>query len=205
MLKCGARNANHGVIASKGDRFHWFSLEPWCWSLIFKERNSVIQGLSCGSEVKEYACYAGAPGSIPELGRSPREGNGNPLQHSCLENPMNRGAWWAIVHEVTKQSDRTEHSTHTDTHRHTHTHRSSIISGSWCSARGQPKRPYLSHRHNMNKTEHPPTSVCLYVYVGWGLYVYMLFWSSFFNSLCWSTILFFFSSFWTSAVLLCIL
>ena len=41
-------------------------------------------------------------GSIPGLGRSPGEGNGNPLQYSCLGNPMARGAWWAIVHEVVK-------------------------------------------------------------------------------------------------------
>ena len=40
--------------------------------------------------------------SIPGLGRSPRQGNGNPLQYSCLENPMDRGAWWATVHGVTK-------------------------------------------------------------------------------------------------------
>ena len=41
-------------------------------------------------------------GSIPGLGRSPGEGNGNPLQYSCLENPVDGGAWWATVHEVTK-------------------------------------------------------------------------------------------------------
>ena len=41
-------------------------------------------------------------GSIPELGRYPEEGNGNPLQYSSLVNPMNRGAWWAKVHEATK-------------------------------------------------------------------------------------------------------
>ena len=41
-------------------------------------------------------------GSIPGWGRSPGEGNGNPLQYSCLENPLNRGAWWALVHRVTK-------------------------------------------------------------------------------------------------------
>ena len=41
-------------------------------------------------------------GSIPGLGRSPREGNGNPLQYSCMENPMDRGAWWAADHRVTK-------------------------------------------------------------------------------------------------------
>ena len=48
------------------------------------------------------ACNAGDPGSIPGLGRSPGEGNGNPLQYSCLENPMDRGAWRATVHGVAK-------------------------------------------------------------------------------------------------------
>ena len=45
---------------------------------------------------------AGDVGLIPGLGRFPRERNGNPLQYSCLENPMDRGTWWAIVHEVAK-------------------------------------------------------------------------------------------------------
>ena len=47
-------------------------------------------------------------GSISGLGRSPGVGNGNPLQYSSLENPMDRGAWWATVHGVTKKSDTTE-------------------------------------------------------------------------------------------------
>ena len=47
-------------------------------------------------------------GLIPGSGRSPGEGNGNPLQYSCLENPMDRGAWRAIVHGATKESDMTE-------------------------------------------------------------------------------------------------
>ena len=55
-----------------------------------------------GSEDKESACSAGDPGSIPGSGRSPGEGNGNPLQYSWLENSMDRGAWWATVHGVTK-------------------------------------------------------------------------------------------------------
>ena len=45
-------------------------------------------------------------GSIPVSGRSPREGNGNPLQYSCLENPMDKGAWWATVHSVSKSQTR---------------------------------------------------------------------------------------------------
>ena len=51
-----------------------------------------------GSEVKASASNEGDLGSIPGLGRSPGEGNGNPLQDSCLENPMDGGAWWATVH-----------------------------------------------------------------------------------------------------------
>ena len=57
-------------------------------------------GESGGSEVKASACNAGDLGSIPGSGRSPGEGNGNPLQYSCLENPMDGGAWWATVHGV---------------------------------------------------------------------------------------------------------
>ena len=59
-------------------------------------------GFPGGSESKESACNAGDPGLIPGLGRSPGEGNDNLLQYSCLENPMDRGAWWATVHEVAK-------------------------------------------------------------------------------------------------------
>ncbi|MCH3754006.1 hypothetical protein LZB89_09000, partial [Campylobacter coli] len=51
---------------------------------------------------------AGDLGSILGSGRSPGEGNGNPLQYSCLENPMDRGAWWATVHWGSKESDMTE-------------------------------------------------------------------------------------------------
>ena len=57
---------------------------------------------SGGSDDKKSACNAGDPGSTPGLGRSPREGNGNPLQHSCLENPLDRGACQATVHGVTE-------------------------------------------------------------------------------------------------------
>ena len=61
-----------------------------------------------GSDGKESSCNAGDPGSIPELGRCPGEGHGNPLQFSCLENSLDRGAWWAAVHGVTKSPDMTE-------------------------------------------------------------------------------------------------
>ena len=59
-------------------------------------------GFPGGSEVKASASNMGDLGSIPGLGRFPGEGNGNPLQYSCLENPMDGGAWWATVHGVAK-------------------------------------------------------------------------------------------------------
>ena len=59
---------------------------------------SSLEGFPGGSEVKASACSVGDLDSIPGSGRSPGEGNGNPLQNSCLENPMDGGAWWATVH-----------------------------------------------------------------------------------------------------------
>ena len=61
-----------------------------------------FEGFPGGSEVKASACNVGDLGSIPGLGRSLGEGNGNPLQYSHLENPMDGGAWWATVHSITK-------------------------------------------------------------------------------------------------------
>ena len=55
-----------------------------------------------GSDSKASAYSAGDPGSIPRSGRSSGAGTGNPLQYSCLENPMDRGAWWATIHGVAK-------------------------------------------------------------------------------------------------------
>ena len=63
---------------------------------------SHFMGFPGGSEVKASACNVGDLGSIPGSGRSPGEGNSNPLQYSCLENPMDGGTWWATVHRVAK-------------------------------------------------------------------------------------------------------
>ena len=72
-------------------------------------------GFPGGSEVKASACNAGDLGSIPGSGRSPGEGNGNPLQYSFLENPMDGGAWWATVHGVAKSWTRlSDFPSHTD-------------------------------------------------------------------------------------------
>ena len=73
-----------------------------CWLInrIYVTRKG---GIECsGSDGKESACNAGDTGSILRSGRSPGEGNGNPLQYSCPENYMGKEAWWATVHEVTK-------------------------------------------------------------------------------------------------------
>ena len=72
--------------------------------------NLAVLGLSWASQlvlvVQNPPANAGDVGSIPGLGRSPGEGNGNPLQYSCLEHPMDRGAWWATVHGVAKSQTR---------------------------------------------------------------------------------------------------
>ena len=68
-------------------------------------------GFPGGAVVKYLPAKAGDtgdPGLIPDLGRIPRGGNVNPLQYSCFENSMDRGAWWATVHGVRKESDMTE-------------------------------------------------------------------------------------------------
>ena len=64
-------------------------------------------GFPGGSVVKNLPANAGDAGSIPGLERSPGGGNGNPLQYSCLGNPMYRGTWWATVHGAAKKADMT--------------------------------------------------------------------------------------------------
>ena len=76
----------------------------------------MLLGFPCGSVVKNLPANSGATGdvgSIPGLGRSSREGHGNLLQYSCLENPMDRGVWPATVHGISKKSEMTEAIKHT--------------------------------------------------------------------------------------------
>ena len=68
--------------------------------------NIGVGWVSCRGAYK-FLGYVSLVRQIWESGRSPGEGNGNPLQYSCLENPMNRGAWWATVNGVAKESDKT--------------------------------------------------------------------------------------------------
>ena len=71
-------------------------------------------GFPGGLVVKNPLAKAGDTGSTPGLGRSPGEGNGNPLQYSCLGNPMDRGACWATVRGITKESDTLSDKTKTE-------------------------------------------------------------------------------------------
>ena len=70
-----------------------------CWSAFYNLQLvfPVCWGFPDGSTGKESACNAGDLGLVSRSGRSPGEGNGNPLQYSCLKNPMDRGAWWVTV------------------------------------------------------------------------------------------------------------
>ena len=78
--------------------------------------NNNYTGSPGGSDGKQSACNAGAPGLILGSGRSSGEGNGNSLHYSCLENPMDRGDWWATVYGVTELDTTEQLSTHTHTH-----------------------------------------------------------------------------------------
>ena len=77
----------------------WWLNYTWLWTSLIVQM------------VKKSACNARDPGSIPGVGRSPGEGNGNLLQYSCLENSMDRGVWWATVHGIAKS-----HTWLTNTH-----------------------------------------------------------------------------------------
>ena len=79
---------------------------PFPWpDLVIKPHTTASMSFPVCSSGKDFACNAGdtgLKGSIPASGRSPGGGRGNPLQYSCLEYPMDKGAWWATVHRVAK-------------------------------------------------------------------------------------------------------
>ena len=96
--------SNLPVISSQGNYWHQFFVSLGRYSTKHTPRGTYFPGSASG---KEFARNEGDLGSIPGLGRSPGEGDGYPLQYSCLENPMARGVWWALVHGVA-ESDTTE-------------------------------------------------------------------------------------------------
>ena len=84
----------------------WWRNQKLCRQANIKRIQHHQASFGGGSDGKASAYNAGDPGSIPGSGRSPGEGNGTPLQYSCLENPMDRGAWWATIHGVAKSQTR---------------------------------------------------------------------------------------------------
>ena len=98
-----------GVLQSMGSqrvRHDWAAVLSWT-------EDGCTLGFPGGSDGKESACSAEEPGSIPGSGRSSGEGNSNPLQYCCLENSMDREAWWATVHGVAKSQTWLNMHTHT--------------------------------------------------------------------------------------------
>ena len=91
---------SRGIISSN----HFLEWHLFPLLLRFHDKNArvLLWASQEAQMVKKSACNAGDQGLIPGLGGSPGEGHGNPLQYSCLENPMDRGAWGATVHEVAK-------------------------------------------------------------------------------------------------------
>ena len=102
----------------QNSKYVWYdtvykSLKTWHNWIVLKTREQFLEswessylwekgGFPSSSAGKESTCNAGDLGWIPALGRPPGEGNGNPLQYSCLEKSTDRGAWWTTVHGVTK-------------------------------------------------------------------------------------------------------
>ena len=95
-------NTTDAQSESNGEKFEWEKHKP---AIYYPPVNTL--GFSCGSNGKEFAYNAGDLGLIPGLGRSHGEGNGNPLQCSCLGNPMDKGIQQAKVHGVGSQKNQT--------------------------------------------------------------------------------------------------
>ena len=96
------------VLLKRGREYRWLKEG----SILCQWKKAPLRGFPGGSDSKASTCNAGDQGSIPVSGRFPGEGNGNPLQYSCLENSTDGGAWWATVQGVAKSRTRLSEFTH---------------------------------------------------------------------------------------------
>ena len=109
MFRCYIHNAADGYapvgtgIGLIFARIYFYACQhQYCFDLTDSDYIFWLKGFTGGLDSKESAYNAGDPGSLPGSGRSSGEGNGNPLQYSCLKNSVDRGIWWTTVHGVTK-------------------------------------------------------------------------------------------------------
>ena len=111
LIKFNAVELQYSCLENSMNRGAWWlqsmELQSWTRQSNWAHAHSKSKGLPGGSAVKNPLANAGDLGSIPGLGRFPGEGNGDPHQYSCLENHIERGAWRATFHGVTKESDTT--------------------------------------------------------------------------------------------------
>ena len=108
MLKCTSRSLPSGEVPFRLNIFCYFPILFGKMNIPIETTYQIPWGFPGGSVVKNPPANAGDMGdSIPFTGsgRSPREGSGNPTQDSCLEDPMDRGVWWAAVHGVARVGD----------------------------------------------------------------------------------------------------
>ena len=106
-LHCYMEKESVGVLIAAFKNMGYLLFMPNIMQFLLLHQVLIYVGFSDDSDSKESACNAGNAGLIPRSRRSPGEGNGNPLQYSCLENCIDIGAWWATVHGVTKELDMT--------------------------------------------------------------------------------------------------
>ena len=142
----------------------------------------VYMGFSSSTRGKEPGCQCiRDAGSVSGLGRSPGGGHGNPLQYPCLENPMDRGAWWTTVHGVTKSWTRLKQlSVHTHIHTHTHTHTHTHVSHIQRQRERSTKKERNRDIQNTSKENHSQ-NVNSYIWIKWlqitfSVFFFVCFW-----------------------------
>ena len=142
----------------------WFSEIIIDAAFLFEEHQFKQLGFPRSSVGKESACNAGDLGLISGLGRSPGEGNGYPIQYSCLENPMDRGAWWVTVHGVTRvRHDLVTKETNLDL-------RTLKPTGNWCLVR---TNLGVDACYSFSDSFLSPTGVFLFPFIYFLIYVFI--------------------------------